>query len=229
MKLTEYFTSARTSRLSRIWSNEELKKIAHLFQGDIVNVSGWDDRDKQGDYYKNYFSSKDEYYITNLGIGERGYQNQHNEIELDLTNSLPDDLFKRFSVVYNHTTLEHIFDVLRAFENICNMSKDIVIIVVPFAQNEHGQNSWGDYWRFCPGALRELFSRHGFYVIYESESPFRNAGIYLFFVASRFPNKWEHLMPPHSGIKKAGTWIGKAWLPKVFKKITSILKIYNKK
>jgi len=210
---------SRTSRVARIWSNYELKRIANIFNGDIVNVSGWDDRDKQGDYYRNYFQNKDNYYITNLGEGERGYQNQPNEIELNLTDSLPDKLYKRFDVVYNHTTLEHIYDIFTAFRNICNLSNDIVIIVVPFVQNEHGQGKWGDYWRFAPASLRELFRNNDLEVIYESESPYRNSAIYLFFVASRNPEKWQHLMPSKGKIQKAGSWIGNARLPKKVNKV----------
>lgn len=33
---------------ARIWSNEEYRKIANVFQGDIINVSGEYDHDKQG-------------------------------------------------------------------------------------------------------------------------------------------------------------------------------------
>lgn len=35
---------------ARIWTNEELRKIANLFQGRIINVSGERDQDKQGGY-----------------------------------------------------------------------------------------------------------------------------------------------------------------------------------
>ena len=50
LKLTSRF------RKPRIFSNEELLKFSHLFDGKIVNVSGWNDLDKQGRHYKNYFS-----------------------------------------------------------------------------------------------------------------------------------------------------------------------------
>lgn len=33
-------------RRPRLWSNSELKKIAHLFEGWVVNVSAWKDLDK---------------------------------------------------------------------------------------------------------------------------------------------------------------------------------------
>jgi hypothetical protein len=31
---------------SRNWSNMELRRYGHLLTGDVINVSGWDDRDK---------------------------------------------------------------------------------------------------------------------------------------------------------------------------------------
>ncbi len=41
----------RKYRLARIWSNRELARIAHHFSGDIVNISGNRDEDKEGRYY----------------------------------------------------------------------------------------------------------------------------------------------------------------------------------
>lgn len=36
---------------ARVWSNKEIKKIAEIFEGDIINISGECDRDKQGGGY----------------------------------------------------------------------------------------------------------------------------------------------------------------------------------
>ena len=36
----------------REWSNMELRKIAPTLTGDIINVSGWEDKDKEGGLYK---------------------------------------------------------------------------------------------------------------------------------------------------------------------------------
>lgn len=63
----------RKFRLPRVWSNDELKKFAHLFEGDVANVSGWQDKDKQGDEYKNYFTQKNSYTITNFKTEAMGY------------------------------------------------------------------------------------------------------------------------------------------------------------
>lgn len=100
------------------------------------------------------------------------------------------------------------FDVRRAFANLCSMSRDVVIVVVPFSQVQHESESYGDYWRFTPTCLRELFRENGMTVIYEAESPHRRASIYLLFAASRHPKGHIARMPRHRRITAAGNWIG---------------------
>jgi len=206
----------RKYRLPRKWSNKELKKVAHIFIGDIVNISACEDKDKEGGYYKGYFVNAKNYFLTNYSTIQ-GRKAQDNEIFLDLSKDIPANLQHRFDVVFNHTTLEHIFDVRRAFKNICSISKDIVILVVPFAQEQHESGAWKDYWRFTPSCVREMFNENNMKVIYEAESRFRNSGIYLFFIASRYPEKWQDKIPKHTGIKIAGKWIGSSLLPKLYR------------
>ena len=134
----------RKVRLPRIWSNNELRKFANLFSGDVVNVSAWQDRDKQGRHYKEYFTSSHSYWVTNHAEKSKGLQeSMENQIALDLEKPLQNELRGKFDVVFNHTVLEHIFDCNKAFENICSMSSDIVIVVVPFIQHQH--SAYGDY------------------------------------------------------------------------------------
>jgi len=205
----------RQFRIARIWSNRELKKLAPLFSGDLVNVSAWDDRDKEGSCYKDYFVHISGYYYTNYK-GTRGLQQQKNEYFVDLANDLPNELRERFNVAFNHTTLEHVFDVQKAFSNICNMSKDIVIVVVPFSQTQHETDSFKDFWRFTPSCLREIFRKNGLEVIYEAESKYKNAAIYLLFVGSRHPERWKNKMPKSEPVKVAGDWIGFRWSSKIY-------------
>jgi len=207
----------RQFRIARLWSNREIKLIAPLFTGEVVNVSAWDDRDKEGGHYKNYFSKASRYYYTNYS-GVRGYQGRENEYFLDLTSELPKQLYRRFDVVFNHTTLEHIYDVRKAFKNLCEMSKDIVIIVVPFSQMQHETESFKDYWRFTPSCLRTMFEENGLDVVYEAESKSGNAAIYLLFVASRKPAKWKAQMPKSEPIAEAGKSIGFRWSFKKLKR-----------
>lgn len=199
----------RKFRLPRLWSNKELRKIAPLFSGEIVNVSAGEDVDKEGNYYESYFINKKNYYLTNYSPGSfRGYQGRDNEYLVDLTGKVPQELSNKFDVVFNHTTLEHIYDVNTAFSNLCKLSKDVVIIVVPFCQIQHENEGYEDFWRFTPTCVRRLFEKEGFKVVYEAANQDFNAGVYLFFVAARDPLKWQNQMPPYEPIKIAGQWIG---------------------
>jgi hypothetical protein len=175
----------------RNWSNQELKKFAHLFRGDIVNVSGWKDKDKEGDEYKNYFINKKSYTITNYK-GEKGTSSIDNEIFLDLEKPLSQELYRKFNVVFNHTTLEHVFDIFTAFKNICDMSNDIVILVIPFIQGFHEcPNSFSDFWRPTHMAIEKMFDCNGFSVVYGNSS--KVSPIYHFFIASKNPEKWKSI------------------------------------
>lgn len=199
----------RHFRLPRSWSNKELRKIAHLFHGDIVNVSAGDNVDKEGGTYDEYFVNKTRFFTTNYKPGSfRGFHGREDEYLIDLADSLPPELVHRFDVALNHTVLEHIFDVRTAFRNLCLLSKDIVIVVVPFAQEQHESESYYDYWRFLPNALRQLFEENGLSVIYEAHNDDQNAGVYLFFVGARHPEKWLSLMPPYKPVTDVGLWIG---------------------
>ena len=183
----------RTHRLPRIWSNRELAKFAHLFAGDVVNVSGWKDEDKEGRRYRDYFSRAGSYTITNFKAEARGFQGMQHEIFLDLERDLPGDLAGRFDVVFNHTTLEHIYDVHTAFRNLCRLSKDVVMLVVPFLQPYH--SDYGDYWRFSPLLVKRLLEDAGLDVLYLSYNSHRRSSVYVFAVASKHPDRWREHFP----------------------------------
>jgi len=182
-------TIDRVHRLPRIWSNRELNKYSHLFHGKVVNVSGWKDIDKEGGYYRDYFQNASSYIITNYKSNNRGWQGNKDEIFLNLEKELDQKLYQYFDVVFNHTTLEHIYEVKKAFQNLCNMSKDIVIIVLPFLQQYH--SDYGDYWRFTPLAINKMFETNGFKVLYQSFNSNRMSSVYTFTIASRNPEKWK--------------------------------------
>ena len=193
--------------MARLWSNRELQKVAPVFSGDVVNVSGWDDRDKNGGKYRDYFQNANEYFLTNYA-GERGLQQQPNEHFLDLTAPLPDELRQRFAVVFTHTPLEHIFEVRTAFRNLCEMTRDVVIVVVSFAQVQHEIGSFGDFWRFTPTCLRHLYEENGLKVLYEAENQDRNAATYLLFVGARHPERWTGKLPGYTPLTQSAHWIG---------------------
>jgi len=179
-------------RIPRIWSNKELKKFSENFSGKVVNVSGWKDNDKEGNYYKDYYSNLSEYWITNYKSDARGFQgDQNNEIFIDLEKELNEDIVEKFDVVFNHTVLEHIFEIDKAFTNLCKMSKDIVIITVPFLQEQHAE--YGDYWRFTPLAIKKLFEKNNMDLIYINYNDFKNSSIYIFAIGSKKTANWEFI------------------------------------
>lgn len=190
----------------RIWSNYELKRFSNLLSGDVVNLSGWEDKDKEGGFYRNYFPKAKSYTITNYTPSHS--KHHKDEIHLDLTTSLPRKLTKRFDVVFSHTNLEHIFDVFTAFANHCKMSRDIVIVVVPFIQQQHETPEYKDYWRFTPSCLRELFRVNGLSTIYESFSDEPNTVNYLFSIGSRHPDRWKGSIPKYTELYQIASWAG---------------------
>jgi hypothetical protein len=197
----------REQYLARVWSNQELKKFSHLFKGKVINVSGWNDSDKEGKKYKDYFKNASGYCISNFK-DERGYKGNVDEIYLDLEAELPGELVKMFDVVFNHTTLEHIYEFKKAFENLCLLSKDILIVVVPFSQRQHEKATINDYWRFSPRALRVLSEENGFITLYQSSNKNIFSAVYVFHIATRNPAIWKKVI----GINlksKAGDKIGK--------------------
>jgi hypothetical protein len=179
------------SRIARRWSNQELEKFAPLFQGSVINVSAWKDEDKCGHVYREYFENASEYYISNFSVETRGFQGLENEIFLDLTKPLPEQLRQQFDVVFNHTTLEHIFGVTTAVKTLCDLSRDVLILVVPFMQASHEAGAMEDYWRFTPRCLRVLLQQHGFHTIYESSNFQNRTSVYLFVLAVRDCQKWQ--------------------------------------
>jgi hypothetical protein len=179
----------RKVKLPRVWSNRELEKFSRAFGGDVVNVSAWNDQDKEGRRYRDYFSSASSYSTTNYLAEAKGFHDSlENQLFLDLEKELPDDLRGRFDVVFNHTVLEHVFDVDRAVANLCQMASDIVILVVPFMQHQHA--AYGDYWRFTPEGVSRLFRKNDMELLYINYNDRPNQSIYVFAIASKNPSKW---------------------------------------
>ncbi|MEW5942648.1 MAG: hypothetical protein AB1710_02200 [Pseudomonadota bacterium] len=188
----------------RNWSNWELRKIAPTYQGDVINVSGWKDEDQVGGHYADYFPNALSYTISNF-VGEKGYQGASNEISLDIEADLPPHLTGQFQVVFNHTTLEHVYDIRKAVANLCAMSHDTVILVTPFLQQVHyEEGSFGDYWRPTPMCLERMLVEHGFEVVYQSSNDNEWYIVYLFTVATRSPEKYRGKIP----FQKIQEWVG---------------------
>ena len=181
----------RKFRKPRLWSNKELLNISGIFNGDVINVSGGEDVDKAGRKYKDYFSNARSYSISNYASEFRGFQGKEGEILLDLEKDLPADLIARWDVVLNHTTLEHIFDIDKAFQNLCLMSNDVVIVVVPWLQELHYGNGFKDYWRISPFALEKLFTKNALKLVHLRANDTRGTSVYILAVGSKNPDKWK--------------------------------------
>ena len=178
-------------REPRIWSNNELKKFSKNFYGNIINVSGWKDSDKVSSFYRNYFTNCANYFISNWSYSERGQENKlsKNEYLIDLESDLKKELLGKFDVVFNHTTLEHIFDIYKSFRNLCELSNDVVIIVVPFLQEQHTTIDFKDYWRFTPQTIKKLFEKNNFKLAYINANDQNNLSIYVFAVGCKENSK----------------------------------------
>lgn len=180
----------------RRWSNAELRKWGHIFTGSVVNVSAWRDLDKEGGRYRDYFPNASEYVMTNYWGSEVPNDGHPDAIFLDLEAELPESLRRRFDVVFAHTVLEHIFDIRRAFANLADMTRDVLIVVVPFAQNEHyGGEIFGDYWRFTPLALKKMALSHNMELVHLAANDTPWYPIYILAVASRQPDRWKSVFP----------------------------------
>ncbi len=180
----------------RKWSNEELRKIAKYFTGDIINVAGGDDSDKEDAYYRSYFTNAQSYAVANYPRQYLG-STKSNDLFIDLSQSIEDNstLLNSYNAVFTHTVLEHIYDLKTAIANLCQMSSDVVISVVPFIQAFHHKNKYyHDYWRFTPYSLKELFDENGFGTIYCNWNSDPIGNIYILHVASKNINKWDKII-----------------------------------
>jgi hypothetical protein len=211
-------------RSARLWSNQELRRFSAELRGAVVNVSGSHDLDKEGRRYRDYFTGASSYHITNYK-GFRGNTGAEGEIFLDLSQDLPAELEGRFDVVFNHTTLEHIYDTHTAFHNLCRMSRDLVIVVVPFAQVTHWSESFGDFWRFTPMGLRRMYEENHLTVVHEAAGPRRGEPIYLLFVGSRHPDRWGANRPGERIEAPIGEWIGhRMWADAIRPRLSAAMK-----
>jgi hypothetical protein len=185
---------------ARKYSNLLLRQYAPLFSGSVINVSGWNDTDREGGNYRDYFPNKKEYTVSNFSTAERGVGSMKGsgvrEIVLDLNAPLPEQYKRSFDVVFNHTTLEHIENAEIAFRNLAEMSRDALILVVPAMQNFHIVKSYGDYWRMTPLAIGKFMLRYGFepLVLVSNEQPF--TPIYAFAIGVRDPKKYRGKIDP---------------------------------
>ena len=190
----------------RLKTNQILRKFSGLFYGKVINVSGSSDSDKEcglsdyyffnpdaGNTYKNYFINASSYTVSNYPLDKTDYcLNDTEMVFIDLESEIESDLVEKFDVVYCHTVFEHIFDIFTAFTNLCALSNDVVIFVVPQVQKIHDYDrGYKDYWRFTPFSVDKLFEINGFTVVYRETTIGFSESSYLFYIASKNPDVWE--------------------------------------
>ncbi len=201
----------------RRWSNRELQAAAPLFTGDIVNVSGWRDEDKEGRTYRSYFTNASRYSVTNYWGSSTPNDGVPDALFLDLAADLPVELKDKFDLVFTHTVLEHIFDVPKAVRNMAGMTRDAMIMIVPFMQDEHySPGIYGDFWRFTPLCVKQLMESNGLTLIHLSSNNSPWFPVYLFAIGSKQPAKWADRFPtPYDWDQRLGkstfTYPGCAW------------------
>jgi hypothetical protein len=179
----------------RVWSNKKLRELGSIVTGDVINVSAGADGDKEGDLYRNYFPNADSYATTNYG-DEFGKSGLENEYLLDLS-VLYDGRYGTYDVVFSHTVIEHVYPSNLAFDNLCALSKNLVITVVPFLQALHGvPGVYDDYYRYSPLLLEKEFADRGFqtlYVAWNQDIPIMN--VYIIHIASKVPEPYASAFP----------------------------------
>lgn len=178
---------SRAVRAARVHSNKTIGAIGALVEGHVLNVSAWQDKDKQGGVYKDYFPAATEYFRSNYP-GWRGEQ-ADDDLSIDLTSPLPPDLENSFDCVFNHTTLEHVFEVRAAFSTLARLSRDALLVVVPVVQPLHGPED-GDFWRFSPYCMRRMFAAEGIPLLLEHYGPRSGQVKYLTCFGARHSDPW---------------------------------------
>lgn len=186
---TDYAAVDVKFRKARLWSNRELSRVCASLSGRVINVSGLRDEDKEGGFYRDYFTKASVYHVSNLtadvvpclgGIGTT--------FVLDLEKRVPRTLRAAYDVAFCHTVLEHVFMIQRAFAGLCALTADVAIVVVPFLQEHHSE--YGDFWRFTPMCLQRLFRLEQMDLIYLNANDSNAESIYVFAVAARHPDRW---------------------------------------
>jgi hypothetical protein len=174
-------------REPRLWSNKKLRMYAKHEGGIVINLSAGDDCDKDGDLYRNYFTSCESYSTTNYSLGSyRGLRDDDSyecNLEEDDNKLVASGL--KADLIFCHTVLEHIYNVEAAFKTISNLSRESVVIIVPFSQTYHPSNSFDDFWRFTPAILVRKFRELGFNSFYHDCNYKSSKSIYVYFHARR--------------------------------------------
>lgn len=145
-KIRRFFS--RPSR-SRKESNAWLLRQCPGIRGDVLSIGSESDSDRQGDFYRNYFSMASSY-ITSEVSPKFGC-----DLICDI-RSMPQIADNRYDCIFCNGVLEHVDDIRAGLAEMTRILKSggILLLGVPFRQAIHmGPN---DFWRFTEFGIRYL-------------------------------------------------------------------------
>ncbi len=159
-------------------------------------MSGWRDEDKQAGHYRDYFPNAKSYRLTNYWGTDAKNDGAADSLFLDLEAPLPENMRGICDLAWTHTVLEHVGDVETAFRNLGALTRDAVLVVVPWIQDEHyAPGLYGDFWRFTPLGIRRLMEKSGLELVHLSANEQPWYPVYLFAVGSKRPGDWQGPFP----------------------------------
>ena len=82
----------------REFSNDILRYYAPLFDGKIINVSGWKDGDFENGLYESYFPNATSYHISNAPTASKGVGSLESEIRIDLSKPIDSSRIQQFEL-----------------------------------------------------------------------------------------------------------------------------------
>jgi SAM-dependent methyltransferase len=145
-KIRRFFS--RPSR-GRKESNQWLRRQCMGIQGDVLSIGSESDSDRQGDFYRNYFSMASSYTTSEVSP----------KFGCDLicdVRSMPQIADSRYDCIICNGVLEHVDDYRAGLAEMTRILKNggILLLGVPFRQAIHmGPH---DFWRFTEFGVRYL-------------------------------------------------------------------------
>jgi len=82
------------------------------------------------------------------------------------------------------------------------MSRDLVVVVVPWMQELHYGDGYEDYWRVSPFALRRMFSENDMELVHLVANNGKKESVYILAIGSKQPEKWKDKLKIDTNIFK---------------------------
>jgi Methyltransferase domain len=128
----------------RIESNAWLRQAAAGISGDVLSIGSRDDRDGEGGFYRNYFSSAKSYTTSDIG----------GAVDLCLDVRRMETIVDgRYACVFCSGVLEHVDDFRAGLEELTRIlaKGGTLLLGLPFRQAIHDAPC--DFWRFTKYAI----------------------------------------------------------------------------